>query len=406
MANLGEYYAPLEPNQTSRVYDISLDTSILSTFTPHLYNLSVANQTEADDVRFQWDEKDYTKDYTLINYGPGYNTSATVLIVDDSDIFTIMDIVTNLRTGENMQVTNKSTGSPLTITVIRGVGNAGTGVAILNNDPLLIIGNASQEASRSPDANNANTTTVYNYCQITRKSFSISGTLIRTRGTPGEDFAASMADCMEETLREIEYTLLFGKIDLNQAAFTKERYTSRGIKNYITTNVEPVGGTLSQAAWRTFLNEKAFAYGANTKIFLCGHKYLECFTKWAETGANYLYQPGTANVGIAQGISVGVYTAPGGQQLIIASHELFRKDALLQGLGIVIDPTQIKFRYTGNVGGTIPEGFLFPDGKLKMVQHMQENDRDGYKYDFFAQYGLECRNESRHAMMTGVTGPA
>ena len=201
MANIEGWIATNEGNQGSRIYDISREISVLSDFKPFLFNLALQRAFQSHDVRFQWDEVDYSSPLTLINNSAGYSDTDTAFVVDDASIFTAMDLVRNLRTEEIYQVTSVVT-STNTINVIRKVGDA-SGVAINDDDPLLIIGPAHEEASDAPDSNVANSTTEYNYCQTFRRRWNISGTKQRTMSTPGmgmEDISRRKAD---EFLRDI-----------------------------------------------------------------------------------------------------------------------------------------------------------------------------------------------------------
>lgn len=207
MANLQDYIATNEGNQTSRIYDISQQVNVLSTFKPIVFSMAMARFEPAYDVRFQWDETDYATAKTMINNVSGYTDTDTNFIVDDASIFSKKDLVRNLRTEEIYQVTASNLGTS-TITVIRHVGEA-SGASINDNDVLLIIGPGFEEASTTPDQHANDSTTQYNYCQIFRRAWAISGSKNRTLSTPGmnlEDLSARKAD---EFIRDLEYAFLY-----------------------------------------------------------------------------------------------------------------------------------------------------------------------------------------------------
>lgn len=401
MANIESFLSPLEPNQDSRVFDISQDTTTLTQFKPFLYDMAIVNGRLSSDVQFQWDEVDLTTNYTLIDKIGGHLAGDLVLTVDDGTLFTPKDKVRNLRTDEVFQVVSISTND---LTVVRGVGEV-AGIAILDDDPLLILGPGMEQASQSPDENNANTTTVFNYLETFRKSFSFGGTLARTKGTPGMDFNDTLERVTEEILREIELTFIFGKKDLDQTTFSKNRYTGQGALKYISTNVETVGGTITETAWQTFLIEKAFAFGSQDKIMLAGFNFFKAFSFWST--ANYQVNL-RADVGQQEGVAISTYVAPTGQTLTIVNHELFRagNDSNLTGLGIVIDPQEIRLRWSEDPTGNTPSGIKYPNGRLQLGSDLQEPDRDGIKAELFAELGLELRNEQKHAVIEDVTGGA
>jgi hypothetical protein len=399
MANVGSYLTPLEGNQGSRVYDISQDVLLKSSFTPIVYEMALQNARPTTDVRFQWDEKDYQSSYTQINAVGGYSVGITSFVVDDASIFTIRDTVRNHRTAEEYQILTV-TPATNTITVLRNIGSTGQ-FALNDNDGLEIIGNAMEQASSSPNENNANTTTVYNYAQIQRKSLSESGTRIRTNSTPGMSYEDFVTIELAEAMKRIETTLIFGKRHLDTTNYTKEMYFTNGIENIISTNTTAVGGTLSETAWENFLVDQAFAYGSKEKIMICGSAFFKCFKKWATDS----YSVGlSVGVGVRTGIGVSEYIAPTGQILKIYQHELFRS-GLFTGLGIVIDASALKLRYTDGSQNP-PADMLYKNGLLQFGENIQAPDIDGVKSEYFSELGLELRNESWHALISGVTGPA
>jgi hypothetical protein len=399
MANVGSYITPLEGNQGSRVYDISQEVLLRSQFTPLVYEMGLQNSRPTTDVRFQWDEKDYQSTYTQINQVGRYSVGITSFVVDDASIFTVRDTVINHRTREEYQIQTVTTATN-TITVLRNIGSTGQ-VALNDDDGLEIIGNAMEQASSSPNENNANTSTVYNYAQTMRKSFSESGTRIRTNSTPGMSYQDFVAIELDEALKRIEMTLIFGKRSLDQTNFNKENYYTNGLENMISTNVTAVGGTLSETAWSDFLTDQAFAYGSKEKIMICGANYFKAFKKFATDS----YTPAAEiSVGARLGIGVSSYIAPTGQILNIYQHELFRQ-GLHPGLGIVIDAAGLRLRYTDGSQNP-PADMLYKNGLLQFGENIQSPDTDGVKSEYFSELGLELRNESWHAVISGVTGPA
>jgi hypothetical protein len=396
MANLITQVATNEGNQTSRVYDISQSIAVLSTFQPIILNLALADYRPTSDVRFQWDEMDYSTITTLINHSAGYNTTATSLVVDDGTIFTAKDLVHIPRTDEIFQVVSVSTN---TLTVLRGLGpTPGTGVAINDNDVLVVVGSAYQEGSTTPDVNMYNTTTVYNYTQIERMSYSETGSHMRTKMTPGMDMATKNRQYAEQFNRALELNLLFGHRTNNTSDFSKVRTTTGGIYERISTNTLPVGGTLSEDVWEQFLVEKAFKYGASEKLFVHGDNFSRCFAKW---GRNKL----VTQIGMNQlGIQVITYISPAGGTLQCVNHQLFKGNTTYAGLGLVIDPNELALRYTENPLVSNPTGIMYPNGRIQFGEGIQAKGTDGLQNEFFCEVGLEMRNEQKHARISGVTG--
>src|SRR5690554_3397330 len=126
--DMSDKIALLEPNET-----------------PFMSFLKIAkkNIRTAKSYKVEWLEDDIGARWDAINKVAGYNDSATAIDVDNGDYFTAGDIVKVPRTGEVMSVTSVATNE---ITVVRGFGTTAK-AALVDNDPLVIIGNANEEGS-------------------------------------------------------------------------------------------------------------------------------------------------------------------------------------------------------------------------------------------------------------------
>jgi len=373
MPNLTDVLSTTDGNQTSRVYDISREINTLTTFEALVTNYAIMDQRPT------------------INNGAGYGTGDTDLVVTDATVFTKYDMVKNVRTSEVYQVTAVDYVTN-TITVKRNIGSTGA-VAIVDGDGVLNVGPAYYENSTTPDVNMANTSTVYNYVQTMRRAWGLSGLRDRTRSTPGMSLEEIGQTEAREFLRALEYAMIFGHRELDTSTFSDNRYSTGGLDYYISTNEEDVSGTLSEAEWQTFLVEKAFNKGSREKVFICGDNYFRCLTKWA---GDYLQVPIEIN---GLGVTVAQYTAPTGEILYLYNHELFKGNSVLQGLGYVVDVENIRARYTQNPDNPSKNGIL------SIREGIEANGTDGVINEYFAEMGLELRNEQTHAVIRNVTGP-
>lgn len=397
MANITRSKATNLGNQGSVVYDISNEITTLTYFKALILDMAMRRKFESStSYRFQWDETDLTGVQDAINFTGGYNETATSIVVDDASLYSKKTTARILRTGEVFQVSDITIATN-TLTIIRGVGES-AGVAIVDNDVIEILGTANEESSTAPAANMANTTTRHNFLQTFRTVCGLSGTQARTQGTPGMNMSELAVKKGEELLRAIEGSFIWGKIDENTTDFTDIRHTTDGALNIITTNTTAVGGTLTETAWRTFLVEQAFSKGGDKKMFFCGDKFFTCLSKWGDS----FYRTTFENE--KMGVSVAVYVAPTGQELQIVKHPLFIGDALKTGLGIVIDPDSLGVRYSGNPTGT--NNLTYPTGRIQFNPNVLATATDAINQEWFAEIGLEMRDEQKHAVISGVTGPA
>ena len=87
--------------------------------------------------RFDWWEDQLLGTKTNVNNVAGITSSDTTIEVDDYTIFSAGDIVWNTRTNEILEVNGAPSSSPVTFR--RGVDASGVGVAMLNDDELIVI---------------------------------------------------------------------------------------------------------------------------------------------------------------------------------------------------------------------------------------------------------------------------
>ena len=90
----------------------------------------------AINTTFEWFEDEPFPYWDAINYGSGYNSSATSVVVDNGGYFGSSNLVLIPRTGEIVRVTAVSTN---TLTITRAAGGS-TAAAIVDGDDLRMIG--------------------------------------------------------------------------------------------------------------------------------------------------------------------------------------------------------------------------------------------------------------------------
>ncbi len=132
------------------------------------------SRNRASDPLFSWHNDAAEQRFDAVNNGAGYNSSATSIVVDTGTAFAKHFLVYVPRTGELMQVDSVSTN---TLTVDRGVGGS-TAAALVDDDPLLIVGVAGEEGDASEAPRSENPTKVDNYTQIFKTSVQASATLL------------------------------------------------------------------------------------------------------------------------------------------------------------------------------------------------------------------------------------
>jgi hypothetical protein len=361
--------------------------------TPILTMLIGTGKVEPSDAtKFEWPEGNYKGISTTINNSAGYNTSATSIVVDDASIFTAGDTCRIKRTGELMRISVVDT-STNTLTVTRGIGNSGTGISIVDGDYVVQAGTALKSGDTAPDSNLAEPDMAYNYIQTfsttvdftDSRYYSDASALI---GTKEKDFIAAQG---YEHARKMEASLLLGKRDVTTVA-NKKVYTSNGLLNTITTNVDDNGGaltTITKANFDAWLAD-AMNYsvsGGNKKLFV-GDYVLSALQKWTETAIQQTQPSGTVEQRL--GLNSTIYVTPFGN-LDVIRHPLLSR-LQYADYAIVLDIDAIKIRT------------LHGDTELRM--YIQDKKEHTIKHEYLTYYGWEIQHEKAHGYIYNISGGA
>lgn len=144
-----------------------------------------------------------------IDKGAGYLAGDTTFTIDAQSYLLPGMIMRVERTGENIIINTVPTST--TVTVTRGVGGVAA-AALLDNDVMYQVGNAFEESSVRPSANNIIPVRVSNLTQIFRNTWAISGSAQATSVIAGDSTdAENRQDCAAFHAADIEKALFFGQ---------------------------------------------------------------------------------------------------------------------------------------------------------------------------------------------------
>jgi hypothetical protein len=331
----------------------------------------------AVNPEFKWMEEESLTKTDQVNDGTGMNGSDTTMAVDNGSRFRAGDVVKVPRTGENVLVTAVATND---LTVVRGWGST-AGAAIVDNEPIIIIGNANQEHATKRAMIIGDQTIRTNYTQIFRTPFGISRTAANTEMYGGKDLAHIRMMQLIEHQKEIERAFWFGepKEDLTG---THPRRATGGVDYWISTNATDAGGALTQIEFNTFLRT-GFRYGSKKKWLFAAPIVVEAISYWAAQKLQVSVNEKTF------GISVMEYLTPFGTVSIV-NMNLFTEVTLYAGYAYLIDVEGLSYRYLEN-----------SDTKLKT--NIQANDADGQEDEYITECGLQFNNEKKSALLYNVT---
>jgi hypothetical protein len=371
-----------------RYIDVSREIMLLEPdAAPLTVILSQLNKSNAKDSLFSWTNDELESRFDAVNNGAGYSSGATSVVVDTGELFAAEDVVKVPRTGEVISVTSIAAN---TLTVERGVGGT-TAAALVDNDPLYIIGTAAEEGDTSQEARSQNPVKVDNYTQIFKHSIKASGTALSSSNqTSPHDWVHQHRKSMIEHLKDIELALILGAPGTRTGADGGPRRTTGGVLNFATSNNQDAGGTLTEAEFEQFMRT-LFRYGAKTKTLFASRLVASVLNQYSAGKLNTFVGAETYGVTVSKFMSIH-----GTLNLIV--HDLL-EGAVYGGYAIALDLRSggKEYKYLNGDG---------PGGSrdTHVDQNVQVPDRDGQQDQILTECGLKHGLPKTDGVLTGVTG--
>ncbi len=337
----------------------------------------------AMDTAVTWFEENHISGRINATNAAGTGTTVTV---DDVTIVVPGSIFLVEASGEYMFVQSIS-GSDLT--VIRGF--AGTSIVTFDGSstpvPIQRIATAHEEGSARPVAVANLGFPRFNYMQIFRNTWDVTGTARNVEFHTGNLVAKNKRDAGLFHAEDIERALWFGRKSIGVKNGRPFR-TMDGILAQITTNVETQGGDTTQdelnAHW-----EAVFARNIkgkpNERIAFCGNSVITVINSIARIdGVNNL-SPGQTEFGF----KITKWMTPYGD-LSLMTHPLFNESPVWTENLYTLHPGAIRMRWLRRT-------------------HEDSNDRDGTRAGADSDFGVftselcvEYRAELTGGKFTGI----
>jgi len=346
------------------------------------------NTTVTGDPEFHWVESEREVRFDAINKSGGYEAAATELVVDTEDIFAPGQIVIVPRTGEEVYVQSKPGSSK--VKVIRGFSGT-TAAALLDNEPLFVIGEVSEEFDLAPEARTKSPAKITNLTEITRTSIEASGTWMSSKNqTSPHDWVYQHREKNREHLISLETKALFGSKGETTGPNGGKLRTSGGVLDFYTENNQDAGGTLTEAEWESFVRTVC-RYGSKKTAFV-SPLVLSVINNFA-VGRLQVVQ---ADHDTTYGLNITKYMSAHGE-IALVKHNLL-EGAVWGSIAIVVDFAQAAPKWRPLGGG--------PGGSrdTKLLTNRQENSRDGQKDEILTEGGYEFPQPKKGGVLTGVTG--
>lgn len=373
---------------------VNLDKAIkmvLPAAAPFTTLLQQTSKKATGDPKFKWFEDDLKPRFDAINDGGGYLAADTSLTVDNGDRFAEHDVVVVTRTGEQIRVT-QVVGNVLT--VVRGTGTT-SAAAINNDDELMIVSSAQPEGDVSKTARSANGAEVYNFTQIFRTPYEVTGTAYASENeTNPHDWDHQTEKAMMEHKRDLELAALFGQRSENTSG-GEVRRTTAGILAHITTNVTDAGGAFTETEFNTamrtaFSSKSGSGSGAKTKVAFGSPLATQVLNSYP---AGKLQVNSSGEAKGKYGVDFTTFTSPFGAIRLVTHWEL--TGSKYGGYLVLVDMGNVEYRFLKNSKA---------NRDTHVRKEIQAPDADARKDEVFSEVGLQVACESTHSIVSGITG--
>ena len=257
------------------------------------------------------------------------------------------------RTGENIIINTVANSTQ--ITVNRSIGTVAA-AAILDDDDIYQVGNAFEESSNRPTANNIIPVRVTNLTQIFRNTWAISGSAKATEviaGAPTD--AENRQDCAAFHATDIEKMLFFGQKSQGNRNGQPFR-TADGLINMIENpafyppSYEGAVNSFTASSTTNFTQLQGFLdpvfdqttdpKGARERVLFCGGSAKVVLNEIGRLNGTYHLVDGQTNFGL----EFSTLTMARGKFRII-EHPLFNTNSTWSKMAVAVDLPTFKIAY-------------------------------------------------------------
>lgn len=305
-----------------------------------LFALSSGMESQAaQDVMVVWFEENHITGRAEIT-AFGTDGDGTDFVVDDASQYVPGAILYEEERAEYVLVTavNVSTN---TITVTRNIDGGGQ-VTFVLNDHFQKIGTAHEEGSDKPTALTNLGYTRFNYTQIFRNVWDVTGTAQAVAYHTGSVVAKNRADCALFHSEDIERAMWWGSKTIGTLNSRPFRLAD-GMYSLITTNVTTATATTDYSELDDFFKDvfsKNIRGKPNERIAFCGNKALQVLNEIALLQSQMTITPGVTEFGMA----VMQWITPYGN-VSLMTHPLFTESPFWTGDLAVLHPGAIRTRW-------------------------------------------------------------
>jgi len=352
-------------------------TAALLALTAGMESVDVSNTV------ITWFEENHNTGRVSATNAAGTGTS---VIVDDASSIVAGTIYMVEASGEFMLVTAVASS---TLTVERGFANTTTTTFDGSSTPVPIqrIGTTHEEGSAKPTAVANIGAPRFNYMQIFRNAWDVTGTARKVEYYTGDLVAKNRKDGATFHAEDIERSLIFGRLSIGVRNAQPYR-TMDGLLAQITTNVTTQSTKTSYDEVDAFLMDvfaKNIKGKPNERIAYCGNTVIKVLNQIAQHHGVIDIVPGQTEFGL----KVNKWLTPYGD-ISLMTHPLMNESPLWTKDLYVLHPGAIRVRYLRR---TMEDSY----------------DKDGTRAGADADYGVyttelscEYRAEATGGKYTGI----
>ena len=304
-------------------------------------------------------------------------TTVTQIVVDNGSYFATNVTVKNPRSGEVMKVVGVDTN---TLSVVRSFGS--TAVAAINDgDTLIIMGGNARENAPAENPRAVKVANKYNYTEIVRTVFGVSGTLDKSDLYGGNALAYLQKTRGIDHAKSLELKVLWGERQENTGTASEIARATGGLYDVISSNSTDMSASTTMAKIDS-ASATDFRYGSKQKMLFVSRAFASELT---QLGHSYLQIVPESK---AFGLKITKFITTNGTYNVIP-HDLFLSSSY-QDIAIVADIDHLVYRF-------------LRDRDTKLRTNIQAPGVDGRIDEYLTEMGLERRLEKCHAKWTNVT---
>lgn len=257
----------------------------------------------------------------------------------------------------NENVIINSVPSATTVNVTRAVGTTAAASAVAGAEAYQ-VGNAYEEASLRPNANNIQPVRITNLTQIFRNTWAISDTVRATQVIAGEtSIVESKQDCSSLHAADIEKALFFGQKSMSTRNGQPFR-TMDGLINivgnisyypatYVAANVTTAGSTTSYSQLENILdpvfNQSTDPKVAKERVLFVGGTAFKVINQIGRLSGQYFINDGQTSYGL----QFSTFKIARGTFRMI-EHPLFNSNKLWNKMAVAVDLSTFRVAYLGD----------------------------------------------------------